>query len=70
MCRIQVLLGIVEELHQEVKAIQVTVKDIQVKSARTTPLKNSSETQDRFGPKHVGNVVVLDIYVEIALICR
>lgn len=46
--KVEVLLGIVEELRQEVKALQVTVKEIQVKSARTTPLKNSAEPQDRF----------------------
>lgn len=46
--KVEVLLGMVEELRQEVKALQVTVKEMQTKSVRTTPLKNSSEPQDRF----------------------
>lgn len=50
--KVEVLLGIVEELRQEVKALQVTVKDMQVKfmpaTVRTTPMISSSEPQVRF----------------------
>ncbi len=50
--KVEVLLGIAEELRQEVKALQVTVKDMQAKyvpaSVCTTPMTSLSEPQVRF----------------------